>query len=316
MPFSLGIDGGGLETNCVILDAEGAVVGEGRGGASSALRAGFPAAFDGIARSAAEALAQSKLRPRHISGAVAGVTGAGRRSVARKLLIYMVEQFPQATVHVTSDLEITLEAAAGAGPGVVLVAGAGSAAFGRNAAGATAHAGAYGPWIADEGSAYDIGRRAVAAVARTRDCGGPVTVLAEMIASALDCPSWQALTDRIAANPEDVFPRIFPVVVDAAEAEDSTAREIFFSAALGLSSLVMSVVRSLGLRDQEFVLAKAGGVFGRSRILEAMLDSVLRSGVPLAKISNLAVSPATGAARMAQRLAEPRSARAAHGASD
>lgn len=316
MPYSLGIDGGGSKTDCVILNAAGAVVGAGRGGPSNPLRVGFPVAFDAVARSAAEAIAQAKLHPRQISAAVAGVAGASRRSVARKLLIFLVEQFPVATVHVTTDLEIALEAAVGDGPGVVLVAGTGSAAFGRNAAGETARAGGHGPWIGDGGSAYDIGRRAVVAVARTRDSAGPVSILAEMIASALACPTWDDLTERIAENPDELFTRVFSVVVEAAEAEDSTAREIFFSAALELSSLAMSVVRSLGLRESEFILAKAGGVFGRSSTLEAMLDSVLRSGAPAAKITTLAVSPAVGAARMAQRLAGPLSARAAHGSDD
>jgi glucosamine kinase len=316
MKYSLGIDGGGSKTDCVILDARGAVVGAGRDGASNPLRVGFPVAFDAITRSAAEAIAQAQLRPQQISAAVAGVAGAGRRGVARKLLIYMVEQFPEATVHVTTDLEVALEAAVGDGPGVVLVAGAGSAAFGRNAAGETARAGGYGPWLGDEGSAFDIGRRGIAAVARARDCDAPVSILAEMIASALDCPTWDDLTDRIASNADELFTRVFSVVVEAAEAEDSAALEILFSAVLGLSNLAMSVVRRLGLRDRKFILAKAGGVFGRSQKLELMLDSVLRSGAPAAKISTLAVSPAVGAARMARRLAGPISARAAHGSDD
>ncbi len=316
MPHFLGIDGGGSKTDCVILDGAGTVVGEGCGGPSNPLRVGFPSAFSAVAQSAAEAFAQAKLHPRQITGAVAGMAGAGRRSVARKLLIYLVEQFPTATVHVATDLEVALEAAVGNGPGVVLVAGTGSAAYGRNAAGETSRAGGYGPWIGDEGSAYDIGRRAVAAVAQTRDRNGPVTILAEMIATTLECPTWDDLTDRIAGNAGEFFTRVFGVVVEAAEAEDSTAREILFSAALELSRLAMSVARSLGLREQEFTLAKAGGVFGHSPTLEAMLDSVLRSGLPGAKICALEVSPAVGAARMAQRLAEPLSARAAHGSDD
>ena len=47
------------------------------------------------------------------------------------------------------------------GPAIVLLAGTGSFAVGRNAAGEMARAGGYGSQIGDEGSAYDIGRRAV-----------------------------------------------------------------------------------------------------------------------------------------------------------
>jgi hypothetical protein len=63
------------------------------------------------------------------------------------------------------------------------------------------------------------------------------------------------------------------------------------------------VIRRLNLQDQEFVLAKSGGVFGRSRLLDAMLDSILSGAAPRAKIGLLETSPAVGAARLAERLA-------------
>ena len=75
----------------------------------------------------------------------------------------------------------------------------------------------------------------------------------------------------------------------------------------------MTVVRRLGLRDQEFPLVKCGGVFGRSGKLDALLDSVLRSGALRAKISYLKISPAVGAARIAARLNESPSQVKTHG---
>jgi glucosamine kinase len=230
-------------------------------------------------------------------------------------MVFLTETLPNATNFVTTDLEIALQTAFGEGEGVVLVAGTGSAAFGRNAQGETARAGGFGPWVGDEGSAYDMGRRAVAAVAHTRDHSAPVTILAEMIATELECPSWDDLADRIAQHPDDIFPKIFPVVVAAAEAGDSAAQEILFSAALALAQLVLSVVRRLGFEARAFPLARVGGVFGHSRMLDAMLDSVLRSGAPLAQITHLKISPAVGAARMAQRLTGTLAVSAANGGS-
>jgi N-acetylglucosamine kinase-like BadF-type ATPase len=114
-------------------------------------------------------------------------------------------------------------------------------------------------------------------------------------------------------NPDDIFPAVFPVVAEAANADDSTAKEILFTAAIGLGSLGMSVIRRLGLKEQEFPLVKCGGVFGRSTMLDALLDSVLVSGALKAKISRLVDSPAVGAARMAARLAESPTQAAIHG---
>jgi N-acetylglucosamine kinase-like BadF-type ATPase len=186
-------------------------------------------------------------------------------------------------------------------------------AFGRNADGETARAGGHGPWIGDEGSAFEIGRRAVSAVARARDGDAPVTMLTETIPAALNCTDWDDLLVRIAKNPDDVFPKLFPVVAAAADSGDSAAKEILVASANGLGNLAATVIRRLQMKDQEFPLVKSGGVFGHSRMLDAQLDSALASGAPRAKLSRLEISPATGAARMAARLAESPSQAASHG---
>lgn len=308
--IAIGFDGGGTKTQCVVLDSAGQVLGQGSAGPSNPLRVGFESAFHEIATAAARALAASRREPREVSAVCAGLAGAGQRKVVRNATIFLSRQFPGAHARVTTDCEVALEAGAGPGPGVVIVAGTGSVAFGRNAAGETAQAGGFGRWIGDEGSAYEMGRRAVASVAHARDHAAPVTLLAEMISAELKCPNWDELIERIATNPDEVFPRIFPQVVAAAEAEDSAAREVLFSGAMGLSSMAMTVVRRLRLRDQDFALVKCGGVFGASPLLEALLDSALSSAAPRARISRLQVSPALGAARMAARLAsEPERAK-------
>jgi N-acetylglucosamine kinase-like BadF-type ATPase len=299
----LGFDGGGTKTECVVLDRDGSVVGLGFGGPSNPLRSGFDAANAALTSAADEALKSAGLHSHDVSGICAGLAGASQRNVVKRVLIFLAREFPRAVAQVTTDHEIALEAAAGAGPGVVLIAGTGSSAYGRNAEGATARAGGYGPWIGDEGSAFDIGRRAVAAVARTRDNAALPTLLSDMIPEALHCTDWDELMQRVMKTPDEVFPALFPVVAQAAESEDSAAKEVLFTAAISLANLAMIVTRRLGLKEKEFPLVKCGGVFGRSRMLDSLVDSVLTSGAPRAKVSQLTVSPAVGAARIAVRLA-------------
>jgi glucosamine kinase len=314
MGYSLGFDGGGTKTDCVLLDANGAVIGEGHGGPANPLRSGYDGAFSSLREAAVGALGAARIRPVDITSVCAGLAGAGRRSVVRRMMVFLSREFPVAVTQVATDYEVALEAAVGAGPGVILIAGTGSVAYGRNAAGETARAGGYGPSIGDEGSAFEIGRRAVSAVARSRDVDAPVTVLAEMISAALDCPDWDDLLLRIMKNPDDVFPKLFPVVADAANSDDSAAKEIMFVSAIGLGHLAMIVIRRLGMKDQEFPLVKCGGVFGHCTVLDSLLDSVLASGALRAKISRLEISPALGAARMAARLSELPPQAASHGA--
>src|ERR1700730_6244367 len=314
MDYSIGFDGGGTKTECVVLDSSGKIIGEGRGGPSNPLRCGFDAAFGSLRQAATEALNTAGLHTSSITGVCAGLAGAGRKNVVRRVLVFLAQEFSQAVAQVTTDFEIALETAVGSGPGVVLIAGTGSAAYGRNAAGETARAGGYGPWVGDEGSAFEIGRRAVAAVARTRDQSGPITLLTDMVPAALDCPDWDELTQRIMKNPDEIFPSLFSVVAEAADAEDSAAKEILFTSAIGVGNLAMIVVRRLEMMGQQFPVVKCGGVFGHCRMLDTKFDSVVAGGALRAKVSRIEISPAVGAARTAARLAaSPASASTHHG---
>lgn len=63
-------------------------------------------------------------------------------------------------VRVLPDYEIAHLSFFGAGPGVVLVASTGSAAFARGTGGRRARAGGFGPLLGDEGSGFWLGREA------------------------------------------------------------------------------------------------------------------------------------------------------------
>ena len=312
--YSIGFDGGGTKTECVLLEGDDHVLATGLAGPSNPLRVGFEQALTSLATAAGYVLTAARIEAEQIKAVCAGIAGAGQPRVLKRIMGHLVDTFPRADVHVTTDLEVALEAAVGEGPGVVLVAGTGSAAYGRDANGRTARAGGHGPWIGDEGSAFDIGRRAVAAVAQARDAMAPVTLLADMIPAALECPDWTTLLERIAEAPDQVLPRIFPLVVEAADAEDAPAQEILYGAALGLSALALSVARRLELADKSFVLGKAGGVFGHSSYLDATLDALLQSGAKRTEIQALRISPACAAARLARRLLAREGSRPTHDA--
>ena len=113
MGYSIGFDGGGTKTDCVVLDAEGTVIGEGRGGPSNPLRRGFDEAFRSISEAAAKALQSAQLHASDIDGVCAGLAGAGRRNVVRRMTVFLAQEFPRAVAHVTTDHEIALEAAVG-----------------------------------------------------------------------------------------------------------------------------------------------------------------------------------------------------------
>src|SRR5260221_12225143 len=113
MGFSLGFDGGGTKTECVVLDAGGNIIGEGHSGPSNPLRCGFDTAFRSLREAADEALKGASLHKHSGSSVCAGLAGAGRRNVVRKLLVFLAPEFSNALVPVITDYEIGLEAAGG-----------------------------------------------------------------------------------------------------------------------------------------------------------------------------------------------------------
>ena len=313
MDVFLGFDAGGTKTNCVVLDASGQTLAEATGGPANPLRAGFAKASFALEDTALRALGEARQETENVRAVCAGVAGAGRPRIARRLASFLSHAFPQASVRVITDIEIALEAAISHKSvdsltneaGIVIVAGTGSAACGRNSAGKTARAGGWGPWIGDPGSAYDIGRRAVEAALHARDHLGPSTTLGEKILrteeASAKTQNWDMLLERIAKHPDAVFPKLFPVVVEAAAAGDVVAQQILARAAKSLASLAKAVIDSLGLNGQSFILAKSGGVFGHSAHLDAALDRELSRIAPTARIAPPRISPARAAAELARK---------------
>jgi N-acetylglucosamine kinase-like BadF-type ATPase len=198
-------------------------------------------------------------------------------------------------------LAITLQAAVGDGEGLVLIISTGSAAYGRGPGGQTARAGGCGPWFSDEGSAFDIGRRALAAVVRAEENRGPETALSERVLKWLGCAEWNRVLDWVVKNPDDVFPRIFPLVAELGDKGDPVCESILSNAAESLTELVASVLSRLKLNDREIPIAKAGGAVGRSRFFDAAIDGGLNHVAPRARLISLAMKPAEAAAQLAIR---------------
>ncbi|MGB8473179.1 MAG: BadF/BadG/BcrA/BcrD ATPase family protein, partial [Candidatus Acidiferrum sp.] len=190
MRFVLGFDGGGTKTDCVLMDESGKILARSQAGPSNPLRVGFGAAISSIREAARQAFAQAAL-PSDASAAVicAGLAGAGPPESAEKIRALFAAEFPDSRIRICTDLDLAL-AAAGEGPAIVLLAGTGSFAVGRNTAGDTARAGGYGSQIGDEGSAYDVGRQAVLTAMHENDRTGGDSVLGQRLLRELACESW------------------------------------------------------------------------------------------------------------------------------
>lgn len=310
LSYFLGFDGGGTKTECVLADAEGRILARATAGPSNPLRAGYSRAWFSLSDAADVLLARQKITANDIRGICAGIGGAGRPAVVHRLTAFLRGSFPRAEVEVTTDLEIALEAAFGSGPGIILIAGTGSGALGRDASGRRERVGGKGPWFSDEGSSFDIGRRAVHAVLLADENRGPATALSGRLFQHLQAADWNGIIDQVSKSPDGVFPQVFPLVAELAESGDLLSREILSNAAAALVTLVASVAAKLGWRTAESArdsravevpVARVGGMHGRSKFLDDAIDVELTRAVPGWKRVTQSMSPAEAAARMAVR---------------
>lgn len=273
----------------------------GRSGPSNPMRVGFGGALAAVCEAGQIAMQNANISLAEISGVCAGLAGAGQLESERKMKRLLAEEFPGKFVHVCTDLDLTLEAT-GSGPAVVLVGGTGSAAVGRGCDGQIARVGGHGPLLGDEGSAYDIGRRAAIDAVRESDRGLPNSPLTDRILHELRVGDWEEFHLRVYSIPDEVFPRIFPVVTAAAEEGDAAALGLLQDAAEDLAGLVADLVERLQLKSHKFLLVKSGGMVGRAPYFDRLIDERLRLAAPHAEFGALAMTAAEAAACMALRL--------------
>jgi glucosamine kinase len=168
-------------------------------------------------------------------------------------------------VMVASDGQIAQAGAFRGGPGIVVIAGTGSAAVGGDGT-RLMQAGGHGFLLGDEGSAYWLGREAIAAALRWSDGMGGSAMIHDAVVKAAGIPLDELIV-KINTHPSErrYVTAFAAVLVDLAQA-DPEARRIAESAADHLVALALAVQRRLG--PDQLPVAGNGGVFGSPLIWE------------------------------------------------
>ena len=312
MAYYLGIDGGGTKTRCVLGD-ETMVLATAMSGGSNIVRLGETQAREALHTAVRQVCATANISPAQISAICIGAAGADRPEIAaqiRTILAELISEIAPEPAHpkieVVGDMTIALEAAFGAGPGVIAIAGTGSIAYGRDANGHTARAGGWGFAISDEGSGHWIGRRAISAILSAHDQGRETAVTA-MILQAWKLNTLDELVRQANSTPPPDFPRLFPIVLRAADEGDSIARGLLNDAGANLAALARIVIRRLApdtpavlfpesmLPVATLPVAMTGSVFRQSPDVRQVFYNTLQTSLPGLDVRQDIVDPIEGA---------------------
>jgi glucosamine kinase len=308
--FYLGVDGGGSKTTCAVGD-DVSLFATVTAGPSNITRVGAARAREALHQAIREACAAAHIDPRQVEGACIGVAGVGRAETAETIRKIVAEIIP-GEIEVVGDMQIALAAAFGAEPGVAVIAGTGSIAYGRNAQGRTARAGGWGFAISDEGSAHWTGRAAVSSLLRAIDEETGQEKDTESAAEALPLfrelkAAWNLQSlDEFArtANSKPDFAALFPAIVHAAEGGDALARRVLAQAGRELAQLAAIVVHRLFAEDNTRLciipLAMAGGVFRHSPPVREAFGSEVRKLDSRVEVKGQVIDPVNGALWMAR----------------
>ena len=299
----LGVDGGGSKTHALVADEHGEVLGFASSGRSNWEDIGLEAAGAALAGAIGDALAAAGVAPGDLAASAFGLAGLdwdADRPVLGAVLDPLGLGGPR---RLDNDSFIALRAGTGRPYGVVVIAGTGHVAAGRNRAGRTFRTFGLGPMYGDFGSATDVAEEAVRAVADAWTGRGPATSLSRLLPPLADCGTPEELLQRLSRGLV-ALPEAAPLVLRQAEAGDPACRAIVLQAGAALGYAAAVVARRLDLQHEGFEVVMAGGLFaGRNRLLETTLANALHRVAPRAAPVHLTCQPVVGAALEALELA-------------
>lgn len=305
----IGVDGGGTKTAARVaaIEADGTitVLGEGYGGSSNVRAVGAAHAKANLEVAIDAAHAAADTANAAIDYAILALAGSSLPDVQAIIHDWAERRRLANKIDIVHDAEPVLTLGQRNGCGVALIVGTGSVAMGKNTAGEEAVIGGWGHWFGDQGSGFDLGRRALAAVADAVDGVAAQTTLIKDLTERLqvDHPRKIARQLGLAVDVRQEIAALAPIVIGAAKNGDAVATAIVDSAAAATAALVMATVNRLQL-PSDVPLAIAGGIALSGEFFQDKLLSQLQSLGLTPRAVTIVADPVAGSLIMARdRLA-------------
>ncbi|MCK9408724.1 MAG: hypothetical protein M0R68_06275 [Bacteroidetes bacterium] len=305
--YIIGMDGGGTKTHAVITDQQGAFLAEHFAGPSNFQIIGIEKAAETIFTLVELCCETVDCRTQDVAAIVCGLTGAGRAGDQKQMLdglkkFARAKKHPLKKVIVESDARIALEGALNGGAGIILIAGTGSIAFGKDAKGNIHRVGGWGRILGDEGSGYYLGRLGLTAITRHIDGRGEKTKLTAMATKMFGLSDQTAIINAVYKENFDVA-SIAPLVITAAERRDVVCQGIIENAVIELAWHVQVAAEKISTGSTKKVKEKIhvsfiGGLLSNDTLVSRLLKQYLEVHFPVIEIIPPISSPAFGAVVM------------------
>ncbi|NJK68460.1 MAG: ATPase [Richelia sp. CSU_2_1] len=320
MSYVLGIDGGGTNTVCVLMDKNAQVLGRGEAGPSNYQTLGIKKAKQSIQLAIDRAILSANIEQNihlEIEAISLGLAGVGRPKdleIVQSLVadlhftknLPIAQLLPSQNTVICSDCAIALVGGIGHPIGIAVIAGTGSIIFGQNRQGTTKRVSGWGYILGDEGSGYNIAIRGLQAALRFHDGRGNYTTLAEKFQIYLGLNNLEELVEKVYRCGWGVkeIAALAPIVDRAAAEGDRAADAIINSAVAELTLATKTAISALFDRKEEFEIVIIGGVWGSEANCRGRFEATISAIAPSAKVILPRHEPAFGAGLLALKAVD------------
>lgn len=297
MQYVIGIDGGGTKTLLKISDLKGNLLAVCEGGPTNINSMDKEYVSDGIKKLINEGVGKIHESTENCRCLCIGAAGVDRQEDKKIMADIIRGAGIKNEIVVTNDAETALYGGVLGDEGIIIISGTGSICFGRNRDGQTSRAGGWGHIIGDEGSGYDIGKRALISIARSHDGRDKETLLTEMVLEYLNLNSPEDLIDfvyRSSAGKKEIAD-IAKVVDEAFKLGDRTAEQILKACAEELYICTLPVIKNLGFSDKAVPMAVNGSVLVKNEYVFGEFSNYINTAYPLINITKMKNDAAWGA---------------------
>lgn len=264
MKYYIGIDGGGSKTIFAISGEDGKILGTVMAGSAFYKQIGEEGVIELLKNGVKEVCAFAEGENTNIASVCFGMPAWGESPANDKVIEQKIlSTFPEWNIHIVNDCEVGWAGSLLAKPGINIVAGTGSIAFGKNEDGETARSGGWSEWFGDEGSGYWLGMKCVQLFTRQADCRDEKGPLYRIVRESLKLSDDMEIVDLFESeylHQRDRIASLQKLLLLAANEGDVYAVEAYAQAARELYDIVCGVKNQI-FAGKSCTVSCSGGIF-------------------------------------------------------
>ena len=276
--YYIGIDGGGSKTKFLCFDQNGQICGEAATIGTYCAQDGIDAVVNRLEDGICGCL------PQMTSDVLIGFgmpAYGENRDLDTLAVLRIRERFSPMRIHIDNDSAIGWAGSLAMQPGISVVAGTGSIAYGRDASGKTERCGGWHEFFSDEGSGYWLGKQLLQLFSQQSDGRLQKTVLYDLVRSKLslqDDFDIISLTNQHYATSRKDTAALQKILLEAARMGDPHALACYDQASEELSKLIVTVLKQLNFPEGEKVAVSfQGGLFSIPELIRNPVAQKVRA---------------------------------------